>query len=295
MAYIVKEWGYVKTLIFWMGLSLLNFPAIATFHAVDKYLREEPIEASQKSGQTNVQVEPLLQAEGKKATIVVPTPILSKEKKISVSVSDWRRWLLETVGLELFGDLRYMNMATGLAVSFNSDCFFIFFLKINLSNLKFQAPDIALMCMVFFGSDFVGRILYSIISGFCATKNWILFLLATFVSAVLRIVFILRDGYTWKMVTLSMVGLSRAFVEVPLPLVISELYKDDFSTAYSMYMVISGCVSLILGFFVRLVNDVAHSDIMVTYFLSAINFFACFTWTIEILYVKLAAKNSNEQ
>ncbi|KAG5882692.1 hypothetical protein JTB14_019693 [Gonioctena quinquepunctata] len=94
MAYIVKEWGYVKTLIFWMGLSLLNFPAIATFHAVDKYLRKEPFEASQKSGQTNVQVEPLLQAEGEKATIVVPTLILSKEKKISVTVSTWRRWLL---------------------------------------------------------------------------------------------------------------------------------------------------------------------------------------------------------
>ncbi|KAG5882685.1 hypothetical protein JTB14_019686 [Gonioctena quinquepunctata] len=44
-----------------------------------------------------------------------------------------------------------------------------------------------------------------------------------------------------------------------------------------------------------LVNDLTHSDIMVTYFLSAINFFACFTWTIEMLYVKLAAKNPKEQ
>ncbi|KAG5882694.1 hypothetical protein JTB14_019695 [Gonioctena quinquepunctata] len=41
MAYIVKKWGFVKTLIFWAGLSLLNFLAIATFHPVDRYLKEE--------------------------------------------------------------------------------------------------------------------------------------------------------------------------------------------------------------------------------------------------------------
>ncbi|KAG5882693.1 hypothetical protein JTB14_019694 [Gonioctena quinquepunctata] len=227
---------------------------------------------------------------GNKVTIVERTLDVPKEERIHATVSAWRIWLLDTVGLRLFGDLRYMNMATGLALSFNTDNFFCIFSLIILTNSKFQASDIALMNMVLFGSDFLGRILYSVISGFCAMNNWILFLLATFFSAVFRIVFVLGEGYTWKMVTISLVGLSRAFLETPLPLVISEKYKDDFSTAYSMYMVISGCVSLILGFFVRLVNDLTHSDIMVTYFLAAINLLACFTWSIEIVYAKLAAR-----
>ncbi|KAG5867968.1 hypothetical protein JTB14_012359 [Gonioctena quinquepunctata] len=292
MAYMVKKIGYTKTLIVWMGLSLLNFPAIYTFHPIDRYLRKEPIEAPQKSDQAKAQVEPLLRAKvEKKVTILEQTLILPKENMIYAS---WRIWLLDTIGLRLFGDLRYMNMATGLVIPFNSDGFFIVFVAVILSNLKFQASDIALMNTVLYSSDFLGRILYSIISVFCVMNNCTLFMLATFATGVLRIVFVLRDGYTWKMVTMVFMGLSRAFMETPLPLVISEKYKEDFSTAYSMHLVISGCVSLILGYFVRLVNDLTHSDIMVTYFLAAINFIPCFTWTIEIVYDKLSAKKSKQ-
>ncbi|KAG5867969.1 hypothetical protein JTB14_012360 [Gonioctena quinquepunctata] len=292
MAYMVKEIGYTKTLIVWTVLSLLSFPAVYTFHPIDRYLRKEPIEASQKSDQAKAQVEPLLLAgDEKKVTIVEQTVVLPKENMIYAA---WRIWLLDTIGLRLFGDLRYINMATGLAIPYNSDCFFIVFVAVILSNLKFQASDIALMNTVFYSSDFLGRILYSIISGFCAMNNYIMFMVATFATAVLRIVFVLRDGYTWKMATMVLMGLSRAFMETPLPLVISEKYKVDFSTAYSMHLVISGCVSLLLGYFVRLVNDLTHSDIMVTYFLAAINFIPCFTWTIEIVYDKLSAKKSKQ-
>lgn len=42
-------------------------------------------------------------------------------------------------------------------------------------------------------------------------------------------------------------GFLRCFIQTPLPLVIAEEYPDRFTTAFSLYMVICGVVSLVVA------------------------------------------------
>lgn len=51
----------------------------------------------------------------------------------------------------------------------------------------------------------------------------------------------------WRVITLAILGFLRCFIQTTLMLVIAEEYKDNFSTAFSISMIISGTVCLGFG------------------------------------------------
>lgn len=55
------------------------------------------------------------------------------------------------------------------------------------------------------------------------------------------------NSFLWIAVVSAILGFLRCFIQTPLPLVIAEEYTSRFSTAFSLYMVICGVVSLICG------------------------------------------------
>lgn len=57
----------------------------------------------------------------------------------------------------------------------------------------------------------------------------------------------LRDNYTWRIITLGFLGFFRTYIQVPFSLVISDEYKDNFATAFSLTMFICGVINLIVG------------------------------------------------
>ncbi|XP_074042220.1 monocarboxylate transporter 9 isoform X3 [Leptinotarsa decemlineata] len=156
------------------------------------------------------------------------------------------------------------------------------------------SSDVGMIVMVYFGFDLISRITYSFISYFHTINNRMTFLVATFIISVFRVAFVLGEGYTWKMITIGLVGLTRGFIETPLPLVISEMYKNDFSTAYSLYMFLTGCLGLIFGPITRYVKDITKSDPMIIYFYAVANFLICSTWVMEMIFLKICNKGSHE-
>lgn len=57
----------------------------------------------------------------------------------------------------------------------------------------------------------------------------------------------MRDDFVWKLTNSVILGFTRCFIQTPLPLVINDKYADKFATAISLYMVVCGVVSLVLG------------------------------------------------
>ncbi|KAG5891745.1 hypothetical protein JTB14_012480 [Gonioctena quinquepunctata] len=292
IAAAVEHMGFRETLVLLTGLSLLNFPAIFTFRPVDRYLRKQCVESGKESvpesepENPKSQVQPLLLAYNEKE----PTTAEEIQHKRNPTSIIMRKWLLDDIGLRLFADLKYINMAIGLAIPFTSDIFFSVFSRMILNNLNYQSSEIAMIMMVYFCCDLVIRLFYTAVSGLCVIHNKILFLVSAIAMATFRIVFMLRDDYSWRMITISLVGLSRGIMETTLPLVISEIYKDDFSTAYSLYMVVSGCVSLVFGCLNNYVHAVTQSDAMLICFMAVANYLTCFLWILEIVYEKLTKK-----
>ncbi|XP_074042219.1 monocarboxylate transporter 14 isoform X2 [Leptinotarsa decemlineata] len=290
IAYTIEHMEFRNVGIMLGAFSLLNFPAIATYRCPRKkstgITKELVTEYDSKSP-----TEALLQD---KYNERVHQAIGHQKNKSMVSLLAIKHWVLDTMGLRLFFDIRYVNMVVGLAVSYNSDFNFTIIVGILLSNSNFRSSDVGMIVMVYFGFDLISRITYSFISYFHTINNRMTFLVATFIISVFRVAFVLGEGYTWKMITIGLVGLTRGFIETPLPLVISEMYKNDFSTAYSLYMFLTGCLGLIFGPITRYVKDITKSDPMIIYFYAVANFLICSTWVMEMIFLKICNKGSHE-
>ncbi|KAG5891750.1 hypothetical protein JTB14_012484 [Gonioctena quinquepunctata] len=112
-------------------------------------------------------------------------------------------------------------------------------------------------------------------------NNRLLFLGASVSLAVFRIAFIVHGGHTWKLVLIGFAGFSRGMMLTPLPLVVSERYKEQFATAFSVFNVISGCISLFIGVLAGYIKAWTNSDAMIIYVFAAFNFICCFLWILK--------------
>lgn len=59
--------------------------------------------------------------------------------------------------------------------------------------------------------------------------------------------FVIKPSFFWTTSVLASLGFLRCLIQTPLPLVIADKYPERFPTAFSLYMVINGIVSLVLG------------------------------------------------
>lgn len=59
--------------------------------------------------------------------------------------------------------------------------------------------------------------------------------------------FFYRNDYIWRATVLATIGFLRAYIQLPYALVISDEYKEDFATAFSLTLFICGIVNAILG------------------------------------------------
>ncbi|KAJ8960275.1 hypothetical protein NQ318_004000 [Aromia moschata] len=195
--------------------------------------------------------------------------------------------------LSLLKDPKYLNISFGISLSYTADVAFFSIIPLILNNIGFATADIAFLMMVYFGADLVSRTLISVVSGFYVMKNRHVFLTGTFLSAVLRTAFVLNDTYIWKMVTLSALGFLRGLIQTPLPLVIAEEYTDTFPTAFSLFMVICGFISLIFGPLMSYAKSVTQSDVIVIHLLTVAFLTCSVSWMVELLWVKLNGKKTS--
>lgn len=68
--------------------------------------------------------------------------------------------------------------------------------------------------------------------------------------------FVFDRSFLWIAIVSGALGFLRCFIQTPLPLVIAEEYSSRFATAFSLYMVICGVVSLICGPVIGKTNEI---------------------------------------
>lgn len=89
--------------------------------------------------------------------------------------------------MALLKDLKYLNIAFGLSLSFTSDMAFISIVPLVLKEYGCNTNEITTILTVFFTSDLASRILLSIVNAIWLLSNRYVFLLGTLLSVAFRI------------------------------------------------------------------------------------------------------------
>lgn len=87
----------------------------------------------------------------------------------------------------LFKDIRFLNVSTGLSLSFSSDVAFYTMLPVLLSSTGFNVEAQATMTTVFYVCDCISRLIFAISCLFFTVRNRYLFLGGTMCSAIFRV------------------------------------------------------------------------------------------------------------
>ncbi|RZC33015.1 MFS 1 domain containing protein [Asbolus verrucosus] len=289
--HFMTTYGFRGTVGVISAMSLNAVLAAALLQPVEWHLKKKRISAER---------EDLLVNEEK---LVLPKPRASiisiGDRALSVSTIDklgkikdegnegWWKALVKSMDLGMFKDPVYVNISVGLALGFTADVAFISIIPLVLINAGLSTDQTAFLMSLFFASDLAARILLSIVSALCNIKNRYVFLGGAFLLVIFRTAFVLRNDFYWKMVTVSAVGFLRCFIQTPLPLVISEQYANNFATAFSLYMVVCGVVSLIFGPLMSYVKAWTQSDVMVVHLLTLAYLTCVVSWSAELIYKKI--------
>lgn len=101
----------------------------------------------------------------------------------------------------------------------------------------------------------------------------------------------MHHSFIYTAVVLASLGFLRCLIQTPLPLVIADAYGDRFATAFSLYMVVCGVVSLIFAPLVGVVSTLTGSDVAVVHVVSVAFLLCGVPWVIEILYTRISERD----
>ncbi|XP_072378403.1 monocarboxylate transporter 1-like isoform X2 [Diabrotica undecimpunctata] len=286
MEYCVQSYGYKTTKIVLIGYSCLNFFGMWSLHPVEWHTtaKKEQVTSDHKIITSHAERGALLGGEKE-----VDHAKLDKERQIEESTSTYMSYF------DLLKSAKYLNIAIGTSLTFHSDNLFIGMLASVLRSINYSSIDIAKLTMVHFGCDLVTRIIYAILSAFYSFNNRYLVYGSTIFTAIFRILFIINDGYAWRMGILVILGILRTFIQTPYSLVIAEAYRDNFSRAFTLFCVLSGLTSILLGPLMNLLKGLTNNDNIAVQVLTGAMLLSALMWTVEFVYIKLSQKNKATQ
>ncbi|XP_065172787.1 monocarboxylate transporter 1-like, partial [Atheta coriaria] len=195
--------------------------------------------------------------------------------------------IYDNFDLGLFKDPVFLNISFGMALCLTADIAFLSLFPMILSNAKFSGENVTLIMTVYFAADLAGRIFVSVLSACMHVRNRYLVLAGALFSAIFRIAFVSYDSFLWVLIISAILGFLRSLIQIPLPLVIGEVYGERFSTAFTLYMVVCAVVAAIFGPLLPYVKDVTGSDIMVVHLLTFAYLTCTIPWIIELCYERI--------
>ncbi|CAG9829127.1 unnamed protein product [Diabrotica balteata] len=283
MEYCVQSYGYKTTKIVLIGCSCLNFFAMWSLHPVEWHTaaKKEKVTSDHKNITSHAEKGALLGGEKE-----IDQAKLDKERQIEESTSTYMSYF------DLLKSAKYLNIAIGISLTFHGDNLFVGMLASVLRSINYSSVDIAKLTMVHFGCDLVSRTIYAILSAFYSFNNRYLVYGSTLLTAIFRILFIINDDYAWRMGILVILGILRTFIQTPYSLVIAEAYRDNFSRAFTLFSVLSGLTSLLLGPLMNLLKGLTNNDNIAVQVLTGGMLISVLMWTVEFVYIKLS-KNNN--
>ncbi|KAK4887869.1 hypothetical protein RN001_004140 [Aquatica leii] len=249
--YCMNTYGFRGTLIILAGLSLNCLPAVLCLHPVKWYKKKKLLDA----------------IDGK------------------VFLDMGRKYL------GLFLDPIYVNTSIGVSLCLASDYAFLSILPLLLKNDTIGAANATILLTIFYASDIIGRVLLATLNALTTISPRKLTLAGSILAVVYRIAFVEDNSFWWLAVCLALMGSIRCFFQINYPLIFVEMYKERFVTAFSLYLVVCGIITLLSGVLIGVVKTHTQSNIMVVHLLSAMYGICAATWLAEMFITRFIKKS----
>lgn len=205
--------------------------------------------------------------------------------------------LSELFEMSLMKDRCFWNLCLGISFVLTSDYTFSSLLPLMMTNTGYSKSDAALAVMIGATAELVSRILLAIFTVVVDVKAKYLFFFAMIGMSFAKAGFLVfEDTLTGTLVMNAAIGAIRSWVLVPQPLVIIEdVSIDKFASAYGLFAVINGVISIFLGPVAGFVKDWTNSFRTFQFVLLGINSVFVIPWALQFLLVDLPKVRKNRR
>ncbi|KAG7207315.1 hypothetical protein KM043_008982 [Ampulex compressa] len=198
-------------------------------------------------------------------------------------------FLEDLLEVSLLKDCGFLNVCLGISFILTGDYIFACLVPLMMTNSGYTKSDAALAVTVSATAELASRILVAIFTLFVDVKARYLFFVAMICMAFAKIGFLLfEETLTGALVSMAVIGIVRSWLLVPQPLVIIEnISVNHFASAYGIYAIISGIISIVFGPLVGIVKDWTNSYAICQLALLVMNVLFVVPWAAQILLVDL--------
>ncbi|KAL1512921.1 hypothetical protein ABEB36_002422 [Hypothenemus hampei] len=190
--------------------------------------------------------------------------------------------------LKLLKSYKYWNTIVGISLALNGDEFFFKFLPLVREAIGKESK---LSLKPNSATELIFIILLTIVSAFVKLNSRLLMLFTSALVVIIRIHLVPFIDTESEFVLFECL---RCFTKVPVPLVFSEEYKDNFTTAYSICMVIDSVVNFIFTGLIHAVLHCSDADKKTEYICISAYVICWLIWTLEFTIFRKKPTNNGQ-
>ncbi|KAM0731975.1 Monocarboxylate transporter 9 [Formica fusca] len=197
--------------------------------------------------------------------------------------------LRELLDMSLVKNCGFLNLCFGVSFVCTADYAFSSFIPLIMSDAGYTKRDAALTITISGIAELVSKFLLAVFTLIVDVKAKYLFFVAMIVMQFTRLGFLLyKHTLMGAFIMTALIGLARSWLLVPQPLVIIEdISIEKFASAYGIFGIISGLVTIVFGAIVGFIKDWTDSFDIYQVSLLVLNGAFIIPWALQFIFVDL--------
>ncbi|KAL6440488.1 hypothetical protein ACFW04_003187 [Cataglyphis niger] len=258
------------------ALSASSLVNLATSVGALSDIRQQYLEKRNWEEQTNKEIQEEKENEKQKAEE------RQEEKK-------YKTILRELLDMSLVKNCGFLNLCFGVSFVCTADYAFSSFLPLIMADAGYSKRDAALTITISGIAELVSKVLLAVFTLIVDVKAKYLFFGAMIVTQFARLGFLLYEHTLMgAFIMTALIGIARSWLLVSQPLVIIEdISIEKFASAYGIFGIISGLVTIVFGAIVGLIKDWTDSFDLYQVSLLVLNGAFIIPWALQFIFVDL--------
>ncbi|XP_070151478.1 monocarboxylate transporter 9 isoform X2 [Polyergus mexicanus] len=258
------------------ALSASSLVNLATSVGTLSDIRQQYLEKRSWEEQTNKEIQEKKENEKQNAEEK------QEEKK-------YKAILRELLDMSLVKNCGFLNLCFGVSFVCTADYAFSSFLPLIMSDAGYTKRDAALTITISGIAELVSKFLLAVFTLIVDVKAKYLFFAAMIVTQFTRLGFLLyKHTLMGAFIMTALTGLARSWLLVPQPLVIIEdISIEKFASAYGIFGIISGLVTIVFGAIIGFIKDWTDSFDIYQVSLLVLNGAFIIPWALQFIFLDL--------
>ncbi|XP_063375385.1 monocarboxylate transporter 9-like [Cydia amplana] len=190
----------------------------------------------------------------------------------------------EFLDLTLLKDWIFDNIAFGMSLAFFADLTFFTLEPMFLDKNGLSRGEIATIIAIGGATDMSARLLLGVTGHFFTLNSRYMYYSGALFTAIFRIVLTQCTTYLPLLILTGILGSLRSLLHIAQPILMAEHVPiERYPSAYGLYMLITGALSLSVGPLIGFVRDYTDSYEIAFYVLTICNLCCVVPWTIEAI------------